>query len=232
VGGVPRVKICGLTSLGDAQHAVDHGAWALGMIFWPGSKRACAPDEAARITGSLRRHAETVGVFVDQPLDEVVAHVEQLRLSMVQLHGGEGPAYAEEVARRTGAKVIKALRIRTGQDVVRTGMFRFVDLHLLDTYVEGEPGGTGRSFDWSLAAERHFADTIPLVLSGGLTPENVAEAVEQVAPYAVDVASGVEAAPGVKDPEKVAAFLAAAGARPKPGPPRPVPVPPAKEPAA
>ena len=219
------MKICGLTSLDDARHAVDHGAWALGMIFWAGSKRACSVEEAARITGALRRQAETVGVFVDAPLDEVVAHVETLRLSMVQLHGAEGPAYVSEVQRRTGAKVIKAFRVRIGADVDRTGMFRQADLHLLDALVEGEPGGTGQAFDWSLAQERRFADDMPLVLAGGLTPDNVADAIAQVSPYAVDVASGTEAAPGVKDPEKVAAFLAAAGARPKPGPPRPVPVP-------
>jgi phosphoribosylanthranilate isomerase len=220
-----RAKICGLTRLEDARHAVDHGAWALGLILWPGSKRAVSLDAAAEISARLRREAEIVGVFVDAPLDEVEATADAVRLSMIQLHGDEGPAYCTEIARRTGARVIKALRLRTGADLDRAETFR-TDFHLLDTYVEGVPGGTGRTFDWDVLRARR--SEVPRIVSGGLTPDNVAAAIEATRPYAVDVASGVEAQPGIKDPEKVEAFLRAAGARPKPGPPRPVPVPEAR----
>ncbi|WP_205697779.1 phosphoribosylanthranilate isomerase [Conexibacter sp. SYSU D00693] len=202
----PRIKFCGLTRLDDAQHAVDAGAWAIGLIFWPASKRAVALDEAERIGRALRRKVELVGVFVDQPLDEVVAIAEAVGLTMVQLHGDEGPRYADEVARRTGTKVLKAARVQTRGDVDRLAAFS-VAYHLVDAHDPALPGGTGHTFDWSVLRGRR--SDVPLVLSGGLTPENVAEAIRAVKPFAVDVASGVESAPGVKDHAKLDAFAAA-----------------------
>jgi phosphoribosylanthranilate isomerase len=203
----PRLKICGITNLDDARHAVEAGAWAVGMILWEGSPRACPLPEAERIARALRRRAEVAGVFVNAPLDEVVAVADGVALTVVQLHGDEGPAYCAEVARRTGAKVIKAKRLRTRADVMALEAYH-TDFHLVDSFVAPDRfGGTGQTFDWSLLRERH--SRIPLILSGGLTPENVADAIVRVRPYAVDVASGVEARPGVKDPEKVAAFAAA-----------------------
>lgn len=206
MGHPPRIKFCGITSLGDAQLAADAGAWALGMIFWPGSERRCRVPEAERIVAALRRRVELAGVFVNAHLDEVVAMADRLGLTMVQLHGDEGPAYCGEVARRTGAKVVKAHRVRARADLQALEPFH-TDFHLLDAHVPGRWGGTGETFDWDLVAARRSA--VPLILSGGLTPDNVAEAIAATRPYAVDVASGTEAAAGVKDPAKLEAFAAA-----------------------
>lgn len=206
----PRIKFCGLTRLDDATAAVEAGAWALGMILWAGSARACPPDEAARIAAAYRRKAEVCGVFVDATLEEVTRAVEELGLTMVQLHGDEGPMYCTEVARRTGAKVIKAARVRGNEDIQAMRPFH-TDFHLLDAHVEGLPGGTGQTWDWSLLRGRRSG--VPLIVSGGLTPENVGEAIA-AAPrtFAVDVASGVESAPGIKDHQKLQAFADAVAA--------------------
>jgi phosphoribosylanthranilate isomerase len=204
---VPRVKICGITRPEDAEQAAALGAWAIGFVLWPGSKRAADPAVAAGIARALRRRVETVGVFVNPTLDEVVHAVEGIGLAHVQLHGDEGPSFCTAVAERTGARVIKALRVGSGADI-RAAERYHTDLHLLDAAAGAAYGGTGRTWDWDLVAQRR--SKIPLILSGGLTPENVAEAVAAVRPWAVDVSSGVEAAPGVKDPAKVEAFFAAA----------------------
>jgi len=204
---VTRVKICGITRLEDAELAASLGAWALGFILWAPSPRAADPAVAAGIAAALRRRVELVGVFVNPTLDEVARAAETLHLSHVQLHGDEGPSFCAEVARRTGAKVIKAARVAGAADLQALERFR-TDFHLLDTAVEGVVGGSGQSWDWSLAARRR--SKIPTILSGGLTPENVAEGIAAVKPYAVDVASGVEASPGVKDHAKLEAFLTVA----------------------
>lgn len=214
----PRIKFCGITSLDDAQRAVDAGAWAVGLILWPGSKRACDVAEAARISARLRRTVEIAGVFVNQPLDEVERLADAIGLSLVQLHGDEGPAYCAEAGRRTGAKIIKSQSVRLAYDVVAIQAFR-TDYHLLDTHREGLRGGTGETFDWSMLTRRR--SDVPLILSGGLTASNVAEAIEIARPFAVDVASGTESAPGIKDPEKVKAFAAAVRST---GDPEPAPV--------
>lgn len=203
------VKICGITNLDDAEQAVGLGAWAVGLNHDRKSPRFCAPAAAAEIGAALRRRCEVVGVFVNPSLDEVAGAVDEEHLTMVQLHGGEGPAFCAEVARRTGAKVIKALRVRSGADV-RAAAAYGTDFHLLDAYRPGTPGGTGESFDWELAALHR--PSIPLILAGGLTPENVREAIDAVHPRAVDVASGVEASPGRKDRDMVARFIDAARA--------------------
>ena len=203
----PRIKFCGITGLDDAQRAVEAGAWALGLILWPGSARRCPLPAAERIAASLRRQAEICGVFVNAPLDEVTAAADGIGLTMVQLHGDEGPAYCGEVARRTGAKVMKAVRLRSGADLRALEVFH-TDLHLLDAHRAGVRGGTGETFDWELL--RHRRSAVPFVLSGGLTPDNVAEAIAATRPFAVDTASGTEARPGVKDPEKLRAFIQAA----------------------
>jgi phosphoribosylanthranilate isomerase len=203
---VPRIKFCGITSLEDAQAAVEHGAWALGVILWPGSERACSLDEAARIAATLKRRVGVCGVFVNQHLDEVCGLAEGIGLSLVQLHGDEGPSFCAEVARRTGARVIKAARIGGGADVQAMEAFH-TDFHLLDTRRAGHWGGTGETFDWQLVDLRRTS--VPLILAGGLTADNVAAAIAATQPYAVDVSSGTEASPGVKDPEKLRAFAEA-----------------------
>ena len=205
------MKICGLTNLPDAELAVELGAWALGMIFYEGSPRRCAPAEAERIAAVLRRRAELCGVFVNAPLEQVVAQSESVGLSMLQFNGDEGPAFCAEAARRTGTRVIKAVQVAGPGDVRDVERFH-VDFHLLDARAkarerQGLRGGTGETFDWALVSRRR--SKVPLILSGGLTTQNVAEAIAQTHPYAVDTASGTESAPGHKDPEKLRAFFAA-----------------------
>jgi phosphoribosylanthranilate isomerase len=209
VPSAPRIKFCGLTDIGDAEHAVEAGAWAIGMILWPGSARFCDTPTATRIARTFRRRAEVAGVFVNQPLDEVAELAEVVGLGLIQLHGDEGPAYCAEIARRTGCGVIKAMQVRYSSDVIGIEAFRTA-YHLFDTHHEQLRGGTGETFDWRLAAQRR--SKIKLILSGGLTAENVGEAIATGAPYAVDVASGVESAPGVKDHARIDAFAAAVAA--------------------
>jgi phosphoribosylanthranilate isomerase len=201
-----RIKFCGITRLDDAELAIANGAWAIGLIFWPNSRRRAELDAAAEIAAAVKRRAEVVGVFVNATLDEVAQTADAVGLTMLQFHGEEGPAYCAEAARRTGAKVIKATRVRSGADVQALASFH-TDYHLLDSYTAGVPGGTGETFSWEIA--RAHRGRVPVLLSGGLTPDNVAEAIAAVHPYAVDVASGVELSPGVKDPEKLQAFAAA-----------------------
>jgi phosphoribosylanthranilate isomerase len=202
-----RVKICGITRLEDAELAASLGAWALGFILWPGSKRHVEEAVAAGIARRVRRQVELVGVFVNPTLDEVARAADAIGLTHLQLHGDEGPSFAAEAGRRTGAKIIKAARVAGGADLQALERFR-TDFHLLDTKVEGPRGGSGRTWDWGLAAQRR--SKVPMILSGGLTPDNVAEGIAAVKPYAVDVASGVEASPGVKDPAKLEAFISVA----------------------
>jgi phosphoribosylanthranilate isomerase len=204
-----RVKICGITRIQDAELAADLGAWGIGFILWTSSSRACDPAVAAGISRAMRRRLQLVGVFVNATLDEIAGAAEAMALTHVQLHGDEGPQFCAAVGQRTGCKVIKAVRVRSGADLRDVERYR-TDFHLLDAGVPGVRGGSGRTWDWELVAARRSA--VPMFLSGGLTPDNVAEGIAATAPWAVDVASGVEASPGIKDPAKVEAFLAAAGA--------------------
>lgn len=202
-----RVKHCGITSLADAELCAGAGAWALGMIFAGESRRRVRMSEAVAIGAAMKRRVELAGVFVNAPMDEVAMTADQVGLTLIQLHGDEGPAYADEIARRTGAQVIKAARVGGEGDVRAIGAYPRVAYHLLDTRVEGQAGGTGETFDWRLALQHRGG--VPLILAGGLTPDNVAEAIETVRPFAVDVAGGTEASPGVKDAGKVQAFMEA-----------------------
>ena len=197
-----KIKFCGITSLEDAELCAEHDPWALGLIFVPSSPRRVKQAEAARIAGAMRRRVELAGVFQNSALDHVVRTVESFELTLVQLHGDEGPSFCAEVARRTGARIVKAARIAQRSDVVAMGAFR-TDFHLFDGPGDGSP------FDWELVKARRGARP-PLIVAGGLTPENVGAAIAAIYdPFAVDVASGIEASPGVKDPAKVAAFAAA-----------------------
>jgi phosphoribosylanthranilate isomerase len=207
-----RVKICGITDLRDAQLAAGLGAWAIGMVFHEGSPRRCSIEQALRISTALRRQqVELCGVFVDATLEELARHTEELGLTLLQLHGDEGPAFCAEAARRTGARVIKAIQIAGAGDVRALERYH-VDFHLADAHARGERrrgerGGTGETFDWSLISARR--SKTPLILSGGLRPDNVAEAIHRVRPHALDTASGTELAPGHKDEGKLRAFFAA-----------------------
>ena len=202
-----RVKFCGITNLDDGREAARLGAWAVGLNHHPESPRFCEPEVAVEIGAALKRQLEIVGVFVNPTLDELAAAAENESLTMIQLHGDEGPAFCQEAARRTGCKVIKALRVRSRADIRAAEAYR-TDFHLLDAHRPGTPGGTGESFDWELLAGRR--SEVPLILAGGLTAENVADGVVAARPFAVDVASGVEAEPGVKDHALMARFLESA----------------------
>ena len=214
----PKIKFCGITREQDAELAVSLGAWAVGLIMWPHSPRAVPLDRAAGLAASLKRRAEVVGVFVNPTLDELAATADAVGLTIVQLHGQEGPQFCNEAARRTGCKVIRAARVNSKADIQALAAYH-TDFHLLDSYKAGLPGGTGESFNWSLAAEhRRIAppkgrgQRVPLILSGGLTAANVADGIAIVKPFAVDVASGVESAPGYKDAERMRGFAAAVAA--------------------
>jgi phosphoribosylanthranilate isomerase len=204
-----RVKICGITNGDDARQAVALGAWALGLVFWPGSPRACRAGDAELIGAELHRQVELTGVFVNATLDEVAELADRCRLTLLQLHGDEGPAYCREAARRTGCRVMKAARVRDPAHVHALRAFA-TDLHLLDALSPSAPGGSGERFDWELT--RLHPRTPPVVLAGGLTAENVGAAIEQARPYAVDTASGTDAEPGRKDRAKLEAFFRAVAA--------------------
>jgi len=201
-----RVKICGVTNLDDAAEAVRLGAWAIGLIHFSESPRAVEAAEAVRISAAFRRKCEVVGVFVNPELGEVAKAVEDAGLTMVQLNGNEGQSFCAEVARKTGVKVVKAVHVSSGADVHGAEAFR-TDFHLFDKGAKGLWGGSGESFDWGLLTERR--SKVPAILAGGLRPENVADAIAIARPYAVDVASGVEAEPGRKDHAVMNAFFEA-----------------------
>ncbi len=205
----PKIKFCGITNHGDAEAAVAAGGWALGVILWSGSPRRCRVGIAAEIAAAHRRSVEIVGVFVNPTLEQVTRSADEIGLTMLQLHGDEGPAFCAEAARRTGCRVIKAGRVSSRADIQGLGPFH-TDFHLLDSFVTGVRGGSGETFAWELVAA-HGAG-VPVILSGGLNPDNVAEAIATAHPYAVDVASGVELFPGRKDHAKLTAFAAAVGA--------------------
>ncbi len=201
-----KVKICGVARIEDAVLAVELGAWAVGMVFYARSPRACPPDQAELIAARLKRKVDLVGVFVNASLDEIGRRTDQLGLTLIQLHGDEGPSFCGEVARRTGARVIKAAPIGGPGNLQDLERFH-TDFHLLDGHTPGLRGGGGQTFEWGLLSARR--SKIPAILSGGLTPENVRAAIDQAHPYGVDVASGVESSPGVKDEVRLRAFFAA-----------------------
>ncbi|HVR73699.1 MAG TPA: phosphoribosylanthranilate isomerase [Planctomycetota bacterium] len=200
-----KVKICGLRTLDDAEAALDLGAWALGFVFHRPSGRWIEPEAAAAIVKRLPREAITVGVFVDWPLDEVNRTVELVGLHGAQLHGAEDAEYARGVR---ASLVIKALHVGDGFDVGRVREFQGCRI-LLDTRHPAAPGGTGEVFDWSVA--RRAGDLAPIILAGGLRPENVEDALREARPDAIDVSSGVESTPGVKDPGKLRRLFEAIG---------------------
>jgi phosphoribosylanthranilate isomerase len=193
--------------LDDAAEAVRLGAWALGLIHFDRSPRRCDPAVAAEIAAAFRRKCEIVGVFVNPTLEEVDRAVENAGLSIVQLNGLEGTSFCTEVARRTGTKVVKAIHVASAADIHGAEAYR-TDFHLFDRRGKDLWGGTGESFDWGLL-HGHRSE-VPAILAGGLRPENVAAAIAVTHPYAVDVASGVEAEPGRKDHAAMAAFFESA----------------------
>ena len=202
---VTRVKICGITTWNDARLAVDLGASALGFNFYPPSPRAISPADAWNIIRRLPPFVEAVGVFVNWPPLVVDALARALHLHTVQLHGEESPEEVSALGQMR--RVIKAVRVGRGFRPENLSRYRRADGILLDGFARGLHGGTGRTLDWNLArAARRYGR---IILAGGLTPENIAEAIRVAQPYAVDVASGVEARPGRKDPARLRALFAA-----------------------
>jgi phosphoribosylanthranilate isomerase len=195
-----RVKICGITSVEDALQAAQAGADALGFVFYERSPRNLDPLRAANIISNLPPFVQAVGLFVNADAGFVNDTADCCRLDLVQLHGDEPPEYCEQIRRR----VIKAFRVRDASSLAPVRDYRVAGI-LLDAYSPAAFGGTGLSFNWELAgiAKEYGA----VILAGGLDLDNVREAVERVAPYAVDVSSGVESSPGKKDPEKVREFI-------------------------
>jgi phosphoribosylanthranilate isomerase len=199
-----RIKICGITNLEEALLAADLGADALGFIFYPPSPRSVEPQAAKAIIAQLPPFVTTVGVFVDEDAATVKELAAAAGLDWLQLHGKETPEYCRSLDRR----VIKAFRIRDESSLAELTSYQdIVQALLLDTYKKGQVGGTGETFNWDLALKAKQSG--PIILAGGLTSENVAQAIAVAHPQAVDVASGVEAAPGKKDPEKLKAFFKA-----------------------
>ncbi|HEX8161274.1 MAG TPA: phosphoribosylanthranilate isomerase [Pyrinomonadaceae bacterium] len=204
-----KVKVCGITNLGDALASVEAGADALGFNFYRRSPRYVEPARAREIVGRVPPGVLCVGVFVNEEREAVARAVAESGVGAAQLHGDESPAYCETLR---GMRLIKALRVGEGFAPERATDYAAESI-LLDSFSASARGGTGRTFDWALA-RRTRSLVAQLYLAGGLTPENVAEAISAVGPYAVDVCSGVEARPGVKDPERVRQFFAAVGRAP------------------
>ena len=196
-----RVKICGITQLEDALFAAQAGADALGFVFYEKSPRHISTAQAASICRALPPFVTRVGLFVDAPAEFVECVLHSVPLDLLQFHGDETPAYCAQF----GKPYIKAVRVQADTDLLKYAAdFAEASGLLMDAYVPGLPGGTGEAFDWQLIP-KNFPK--PVVLSGGLTPLNVSEAIKQTQPWSVDVSSGVESAKGIKDQSKIAQFI-------------------------
>lgn len=203
-----KVKICGITSIDDALYCIDHGADMLGFVFYPKSPRYLSPQAAARIVARSGSNVGTIGVFVNEEIKNLVSIVGEAGVSGIQLHGDEPPEYIEDLSH---IPVVKAFQVTETFDLSLLSKYQ-VDAFLLDAYDQKLFGGTGKTFNWDIARQAKTYGRI--ILAGGLTAENVRKAIAQVEPYAVDVSSGVESAPGKKDRTKVKEFLAQAKGSP------------------
>ena len=195
-----RVKFCGLTHEEDIARAVKLGVDALGFVFYAPSSRSVAPDHAAMLTSSVPAFVTRVGLFVNEQPAIIQNIFERTRLNLIQYHGDETPEFCDAV----GLPFIKAFRVWPGIDI-QTEMGRYPNASgfLLDAYVKGQPGGTGERFDWGMIPQSNA----PIILAGGLSPDNAKDAIEQVAPWALDVSGGIETKPGRKDLDKMARFM-------------------------
>jgi phosphoribosylanthranilate isomerase len=207
----PKVKICGITNWTDARRACEAGADFLGFNFYRKSPRYISPGRAGKIVARLPKGVAAVGVFVNESEAKVAEIARAVGLDYVQLHGDESPETVASLAReKRGVKVIKALRVRAGFRTAEMDKFRGASAFLLDGFDPKERGGTGKTFDWSVAQRaKRGRGARRIFLAGGLTAENAAEASRRVKPFALDVCSGVESAPGKKDAARVVAFISA-----------------------
>jgi len=198
-----RIKICGITSHVDACAAIESGADAIGLVFYAESPRSVSIEQAAAIVAGIPPFVTVVALFVDEPSASIERTLRALSIDVIQFHGDETPSFCQQFNRPW----IKALRVRPGLDIAeRCAQYRGARAVLLDSFQEGVPGGTGKTFDWCLAAGRL---PMPVVLAGGLHAGNVAEAIGSLRPAAVDVSGGVESAPGIKDADRIKQFVAA-----------------------
>jgi phosphoribosylanthranilate isomerase len=198
---VTRIKICGITRVQDALAVAAGGADAIGLVFYKPSPRYVSIALAAELARALPPFVTTVGLFVNAAPELVREVLAAVPLDVLQFHGDESPEYCAQF----GKPYLKAIRVKAGVDLLQCAAdFSSAQGLLLDAFVEGIPGGTGASFDWALIPKNL---TVPVILSGGLDAENVAAAIKQVRPYAVDVSSGVEVSKGIKDATKIAAFI-------------------------
>jgi len=196
-----RVKICGITRVEDALAAADAGADAIGLVFYPQSPRHVAISKAVDICAALPPFITTVALFVDADANDVQAVLSQVPIDLLQFHGEESQAYCLQF----GKPYLKAVRMKPDLNLVQyAAIYKSAKALLLDAYVPGKAGGTGATFDWNLIPKQM---PLPIVLSGGLTPANVGEAIKTVHPWAVDVSSGVESSPGIKDAVKISEFI-------------------------
>ncbi|OQA56966.1 MAG: N-(5'-phosphoribosyl)anthranilate isomerase [Candidatus Omnitrophica bacterium ADurb.Bin277] len=199
-----RIKICGNTNLENAKLAVDCGADYLGFIFVPSSKRAVTPEQARAIMDGLGGFTNTVGVFVNRPKNDVEKIAAALGLKYLQFHGEETALYCDHFTRQ-GYEVIKTFRVKDAMSLKRIDEYN-VGAFLFDSYAPSERGGTGQIFDWGIIEDKPYVHE-KLFLAGGLNASNVANAIRTVQPFAVDVASGVESSPGLKDPQQLRQFI-------------------------
>ena len=195
-----RVKFCGLTHEEDITRAVELGVDALGFVFYAPSSRSVAPDHAVMLASLVPAFVTRVGLFVNEQPEIIQSIFERTRLNLIQYHGDESPEFCDAV----GLPFIKAFRVRPGIDIqTELGRYPKASGFLLDAYVKGQPGGTGERFDWELIPQ----SDAPIILAGGLSPDNAKDAIEQVAPWGLDVSGGIETKPGRKDPDKMRRFM-------------------------
>lgn len=196
-----RIKICGITRAEDAKAVVDAGADAIGLVFYPPSPRAVSIQQAQEVVAEVPAFVTVTALFVNPSVEEVQSVLDGVRIDLIQFHGDED----DDFCRQFGHPYIKALRVRQASDVVALCLrFPSALAVLLDSYKPGVPGGTGETFDWSLVPE---TPPKPIILAGGLDPDNINHAIDVVHPYAVDVSGGVESAKGIKDHGKITAFV-------------------------
>ncbi len=201
-----RIKICGITNVADAACAAQAGADAVGFVFYEKSARAVSVEQAAAIIKTLPPFITTVGVFVNVRPEKILSIADKAGLNCIQLHGDETPLECAELSALTSRKIIKALRVRSKADLKNIGEYKASAI-LLDAYKDASYGGTGEVFNWNIAKAFNSKGDCQVILSGGLTPENVSQAIRLVRPYAVDVSSGVESSPGKKDAQKIKRFM-------------------------
>ncbi|MFA6989594.1 MAG: phosphoribosylanthranilate isomerase [Candidatus Gastranaerophilaceae bacterium] len=198
-----KIKICGITRLEDALYAKEKGAWAIGFIFYKNSKRYIDPQKAGEISYIVNKDIEKIGVFVNCSKDEIVKISNTAKLTMIQLHGSEPPEFCREINLKTKLPVIKAFRIKAKKDLEKIKDYQnSVFAILLDSYSDKEYGGTGICFDLAILKNAQFFE-MPVILAGGINPENIKTVYELIKPYAIDVSSGIETEKGIKDKEKI-----------------------------